>query len=146
MLKSISRIAPIVFLCLPLTACMGLSPYSPTRNMLNAQVGHNIKEMLPKWPMPNGATAQSYKVSEQQTAYVYVYGYHPAHHETQGYSTMVGPGIVQNGSYDKYVPEYTDCVLTFFADQNGTILRYDMKTNGAINQNSCGIYTSGYRF
>ncbi|MDE1010637.1 MAG: hypothetical protein OSB38_33740 [Paraburkholderia fungorum] len=128
---------------LSLTGCMGLSPYSPTRNAMDALVGHNIKEMLPTW---KGATPNAYQVNAQENAYVYTFGYHPGHYVTKGYRTLLTPGIIEEGSYDDYVPTYTDCVMTFFTDKSGAITRYIMKTNGAINQNSCGHYVSGWGF
>ncbi|MFL9866615.1 hypothetical protein PQR67_20775 [Paraburkholderia fungorum] len=128
---------------LALTGCMGLSPYSPTRNAMDALVGHNIKEMLPSW---KGATPASYRANAQENAYVYTFGYHPGHYVTQGYRTLVAPNIIEEGSYDDYVPTNTDCVMTFFTDRSGTITRYIMKTNGAINNNSCGHYVSGWGF
>ncbi len=128
---------------LALTGCMGLSPYSPTRNAMDALVGHNIKEMLPSW---KGATPTGYRVNAQENAYIYTFGYHPEHYVTKGYQKLVAPNIIEQGSYDDYVPTYTDCVMTFFTDGSGTITRYIMKTNGAINRNSCGPYVSGWGF
>lgn len=145
MLKSICRIAPAVILPLTLSACMGLSVYSPTRNKLDAQVGKNINEMLPAWPPETGAKPFVNKVDDQTTSYTYVYGYHPGHYEGRGHSTN-GPMGTTYGSYSAYVPEYTDCAVIFYTDKAGTVLRYDMKTNGKISYNSCGEYISGFRF
>lgn len=50
------------------------------------------------------------------------------------------------GAYSAYVPEYTDCAVIFYIDKAGTMLRYDMKTNGKISYNACGEYISGFRF
>ncbi|WP_234357366.1 hypothetical protein [Achromobacter xylosoxidans] len=97
MLKSICRIAPAVILPLTLSACMGLSVYSPTRNKLDAQVGKNINEMLPAWPPETGAKPFVNKVDDQTTSYTYVYGYHPGHYEGRGYSTN-GPMGTTYGS------------------------------------------------
>ncbi|MDC6162496.1 hypothetical protein PPH93_12635 [Achromobacter xylosoxidans] len=44
------------------------------------------------------------------------------------------------------MPEYTDCAVIFYIDKAGTMLRYDMKTNGKISYNACGEYISGFRF
>ncbi|CUJ11455.1 Uncharacterised protein [Achromobacter xylosoxidans] len=49
-------------------------------------------------------------------------------------------------TYSAYVPEYTDCAVIFYIDKAGTMLRYDMKTNGKISYNACGEYISGFRF
>ncbi|WP_256988538.1 hypothetical protein [Bordetella genomosp. 9] len=145
-LGSLFRIAPAIVLSVMLSACMGLSPWSPTRNKLDAQVGKNIKELLPKWPEPNGATPFVKQEDAQTKSYTYIYGYEAAHYENKGYQVMTAPGIIQNGRYDEYVPESTDCWVIFYTNNEGTILRYKMITNGKINYNSCGRYISGYGF
>ncbi|WP_260986262.1 hypothetical protein [Bordetella genomosp. 13] len=145
MLRRACRIVPAFILPFALSACMGLSIYSPTRNKLDDQVGKNIKELLPKWPEPNGAEPFVDKVDDQTTSYTYVYGYTPDHYENRGYSVN-GPGSVTYNTYSVFIPASTDCWVIFYTDKAGTILRYDMKTNGKISYNSCGRYISGYGF
>lgn len=127
---------PWIAASVSLSGCMALSPWSPTRNTLSEQVGHNISEMLPEW---KGSTPRVYPQDGGAKAYVYAYGYH-APQLVQLYVD----GVANYQPY--YTDAYTDCFITFYTDSKGVVTRYEMKTDGRINMNSCGPYISGYKF
>jgi hypothetical protein len=127
--------ALVFFLSAFLSGCMGISPWSPTKSVLEGQVGHNINEMLPAW---KDSTPQVYSGDGSGKIYVYSYGYHQARVVTQVIQGVWYPPEYQEG--------YSDCYIAFYTNKEGVVTSYNMKTDGKTNHNSCGPYISGYGF
>ncbi|KAB7767519.1 hypothetical protein CKY51_11420 [Xanthomonas maliensis] len=101
-----------------------------------AWLGHDASELMLQWPVDRGLYI-SENVQTQETAYTYNFGI-PAHYRTD-YWVEQGPmvGVVQGGgvatpifsqelhSSKTFVPQEDHCEVTFVADAQGIISRYD---------------------
>ncbi|MBB4130994.1 MULTISPECIES: hypothetical protein [unclassified Xanthomonas] len=95
-------------------------------------VGHDATELMMQWPVGKGLYT-SENTETQETAYTYNFGIE-AHYRTNYWTTQGGIIGMDRGtpifeeyqhSEKVYVPAEHHCEITFIADAEGIITRYD---------------------
>jgi hypothetical protein len=98
-------------------------------------IGHDASELLTQWPVDSGFnTFEIQKTNE--TAYSYNFGVR-AHTNTYNVSDGAEPvgtdaqgGLVMAENYHtekEYVPQKIECDMTFYANTQGIIIRYEYR-------------------
>ncbi|WP_426702126.1 hypothetical protein ACPPVV_03680 [Rhodanobacter sp. Col0626] len=100
-------------------------------------IGHDASVLLTQWPVDSGFTT-SEVTKTNETAYSYTFGqdaYVHSYDVSDGWAPVgTGPQgelVMQESLHTEreYVPQKIDCTITFYADEQGIIRRYEYDGN-----------------
>ncbi|KAB0535428.1 MULTISPECIES: hypothetical protein [Xanthomonas] len=112
--------------------------FGTAESVAQSWIGHDASELMMQWPVGKGLYT-SENIETQETAYTYNFGIE-AHYRTHYWTTqggvvgMVGGGngvaptpIFQENQHSEevFVPAEHHCEITFIANADGIITRYD---------------------
>lgn len=91
-------------------------------------LGHDASELLVQWPVDKGYSTYELE-SSNETAYSFYFGIdaYSYTHDVYDGQQMVAPNVIQQNYHQETVnvPRQDHCFITFYADAEGIISRYE---------------------
>lgn len=91
-------------------------------------LGHDASELLVQWPVDKGYRTYELE-SSNETAYSFYFGVdaYSYTHDVYDGQQMVAPNVIQQNYHQETVnvPRQDHCFITFYADAEGIISRYE---------------------